>query len=103
MPLDPANAKKVEAWLQKKFLGGLVCSACHTNRWQIIGLAMAPGVERGGNIAITGQIVPMVQLACANCSNVMFFAAVPMGIDLEPLPSSDEPASPSPRRDRERS
>lgn len=87
MPLDQVQEQKIQAYLQRMFPAGLHCALCRANNWQmgpdlVVTTTWHPqGVSLGGGIQL-----PMIQLACINCGNVLHFAAKPMGVIPAPVP-----------------
>jgi len=82
--LTEEQKQKVIAHLQAKFAGA--CPICLTQAWTIGPLVHALPWASGA-IALGGGAVPMVVVVCNNCSFVAHFAAVPIGIVVEPRAS----------------
>src|SRR5262245_37398578 len=79
MPIDQAQLTKVQVWMRTKFPLGLACPACHQKNWDVVEIVSAP-TWAPNSIGLGGPTVPMVQMGCTNCGNVMFFAVAPMGL-----------------------
>jgi hypothetical protein len=47
---------------------------CGSTQWE------TGEIISGTNVPGHGDAVPMVQVICSNCGNVMFFAATPIGL-----------------------
>lgn len=78
MPLDEAQKQKVRGWLRSRNIRP-VCASCGARDWGAGEVVSSPVLDREGEV-IEELHVPMVQLVCANCSFVMLYAAVPMGL-----------------------
>ena len=90
MPLDERQLDKFKAWLKSKNANA-VCPSCGHRDWGVGDLVVAPKFEK--DIVLGGEMVPMVQLICRNCSYVRLYAAVPIGLlEKEPEEVSSEKA-----------
>lgn len=78
MPLDQAQAAKVQAWIKAK-APTFRYPACGSTNFTVGDIVSAP-VRTAGGVALGGPDVPMVQVICNNCVHVTLFAAVPMGL-----------------------
>ena len=78
MPLDEAQTEIVKKWLESKH-ASFICPVCSHNTWSPGDLVVAPRFA-SGSTEIGGQVIPMVQVICTNCSYIRFFAAVPIGL-----------------------
>jgi hypothetical protein len=72
---------KVRAYLTGK-LGN--CSGCGKRGYTIAGLITCPNFTFEAGVELGGSIIPMVAMACSNCSKMTFYAAIPMGLMPEP-------------------
>ena len=78
MPLNETQKKKFERWLNSK-MTSQQCVVCSANQWQTGEIVMAPTFS-GGGIHLGGPGVPMIQLLCTNCGQVVHFAAKAIGL-----------------------
>ncbi len=89
MPLNSADADKVQAWLQAKCTA-MVCPCCGSNTWGPGELgAMLP--MQGGNLTFNGSTTPVVPIVCQVCGFVRFFSAIMLGLVAPDQPPSDPP------------
>jgi len=74
MPLDQQQVVKAQAHLNGKLSA---CPVCGSKKFQTGEIIMGNTMHAGG-VVVGGAGVPMVQVVCGNCYNVMLFAATPM-------------------------
>jgi len=87
--LNEEQKKKLLEHLQKKFAGA--CPICVTNAWTI-GPLLHALPWTGGGVTLGGGAIPMVVVVCNNCSFVAHFAAVPIGIVVDPAKPAQQQA-----------
>jgi len=81
-----ALSEKQLAKLNQHFKGKNIpvqCPLCHSNQLSTGDICISP-ILKNNNINLGGgPVVPMIQLICNNCGNIMHIAAVPvLGKDL---------------------
>ena len=80
MPLNKANAEKLQAWLQEKCLL-FVCAGCGQRQWnadEMIGSLM---MGNGGHVNIArAELAGFIPLTCLNCGYTVLFSATVIGI-----------------------
>ncbi len=78
MPLSESQKQKLRNWMKSKSIRP-TCASCGASDWGAGEIVSAPVLGSNGTPANDSH-VPMVQLVCVNCSYVMVYAAVPMGL-----------------------
>ncbi len=84
MPLNESQKQKLRSWLKSKGAHP-TCTSCGAQDWGAGEVVSAPILDGEGN-KVEDLHVPMVQLVCTNCSYVMMYAAVPIGLHPTDLP-----------------
>ena len=79
MPIDQTQQQTLLSWMRSKGVGAN-CHACGHSNWATGDVVSAAVMSPGGNVAIGGPSVPMVQVICGHCAHVVLFAAVPIGL-----------------------
>ena len=78
VPLNESQKQKFREWLKSRDVNP-TCASCGAEDWgtgEIISALMLDAEEN----VVKNSHVPMVQLVCRNCSYLMLYAAVPMGL-----------------------
>jgi len=78
LPLSGSQKQKLRAWMNSKGVRP-TCTSCGESDWGAGEVISSPVLTPEGTQAAESH-VPMVQLVCINCSYVMIYAAVPMGL-----------------------
>jgi hypothetical protein len=86
MPLGPAELQKIQAWMQKTFVGALSCPVCRMSGWSVNDQLVIASTWMPGGVALGGGGIPMVQFECTNCGHILHFAAGPIGLVPQPPP-----------------
>jgi predicted nucleic-acid-binding Zn-ribbon protein len=73
MPLSHEQVHKLEQWWDSTGVDRK-CPRCGHGQWE------AGEIISGTDISGEGNVLPMVQVVCQNCSYVIMFAAMPIGI-----------------------
>ena len=84
MPLNESQKQKLRSWLKSKG-GRPTCASCGAQDWGAGEVVSAPILDGEGN-KVEDLHVPMVHLLITNCSYVMMYAAVPIGLHPTDLP-----------------
>jgi hypothetical protein len=78
LQLTEAQMTQLRVWIANR-APGLTCHVCQGQHgWAIEGLVAAPTLVAG--LHLGRPRTPLVQMTCSNCFNVIFFAAVPIGL-----------------------
>ncbi len=78
VPLNEGQKQKLRDWMKSKGVRP-TCASCGEKDWGA-GEIISATVLSAEGIQISEAHVPMVQIVCTNCSYVMSYAAVPMGL-----------------------
>lgn len=78
MPLNESQKQKLRSWLRSKGVRP-TCTSCGAQDWGAGEIISAAILDNEGN-KVQDLHVPMVQLVCTNCSYVMVYAALPIGL-----------------------
>ena len=78
MSLSESQKHKLRGWLSSKGVHP-TCASCGGTDWGAGEIVSAPILDTEGAHREDSH-VPMVQLVCTNCSYLMLYAAVPMGL-----------------------
>ena len=78
MPLSTSQKQKLRDWMKSKGVKH-TCASCGESDWGAGEIISSPVLAPDGVQAAESH-VPMVQIICINCSYVMVYAAVPMGL-----------------------
>jgi predicted nucleic-acid-binding Zn-ribbon protein len=78
MPLSEDQIETVQNHFRRLNID-VTCYACNTSKWSLGEIVASPGFS-GGNIALGGPIVPLVQVICERCGYAMHFAAKLVGL-----------------------
>ncbi len=78
MPLSASQKQKLRDWMKSKGIRPN-CASCGESDWGAGEMVSSPVLTPNGTPAAESH-VPMVQIICINCSYVMVYAAVPMGL-----------------------
>lgn len=78
VPLSEPQKQKLRDWLRSKGVHP-VCASCGARDWGAGELVSVPILDHDGAHRSDSH-VPMVQLVCTNCSYLMLYAAVPIGL-----------------------
>lgn len=78
MPLSEVQKEKLRNWLSDKGANPK-CVSCGAEKWGAGEVVSVPILDQDGNQQ-DDSCVPMVQLVCTNCSYLMLYAAVPIGL-----------------------
>lgn len=78
LPLSASQKQKLRDWMKSKGIRS-ACASCGESDWGAGELISSPVLTPDGTQAADLH-VPMVQLVCINCSHVMVYAAVPIGL-----------------------
>jgi predicted nucleic-acid-binding Zn-ribbon protein len=78
MPLNESQKLKLRDWLRSNDVNP-TCVSCGGTDWGAGEIVSAPILDAGGAHREDSH-VPMVQLVCTNCSYLMLYAAVPIGL-----------------------
>ena len=73
MPLSHEQVHKLEQWWDSTGVARK-CPMCGHVQWE------AGEIVSGTDVSGQGSVLPMVQVICQNCSYVMMFAAMPIGL-----------------------
>lgn len=73
MPLSHEQVHKLEQWWDSTGVKRS-CPMCANGQWE------AGELVSGSDVSGQGNVLPMVQVICGNCSHVMLFAAMPIGL-----------------------
>ena len=73
MPLSDEQVNKLEQWWNSVGVDR-TCPMCGNGQWD------AGEIISGSDVSGEGNVLPMVQVICQNCSYVMMFAAMPIGL-----------------------
>ena len=73
MPLTHEQVNKLEQWWDSTGVERK-CAMCGHGQWE------AGEIISGTDVSGQGSVLPMVQVICQNCSYVMMFAAMPIGL-----------------------
>ncbi len=73
MPLTHEQVHKLEQWWDSAGVERK-CPMCGHGQWE------AGEIISGSDVSGQGSVLPMVQVICQNCSYVMMFAAMPIGL-----------------------
>ena len=90
MALTEEQRNKISDWLRLKKVN-MACPSCGEAEWATGDIVAIPKFKEG--LILGGEVIPMIQLVCANCSYVRLYAAIPIGL-LEPK-SEESPAGKS--------
>jgi predicted nucleic-acid-binding Zn-ribbon protein len=71
MPLSDEQVNKLEQWWDSAGVDR-TCPMCGNGHWD------AGEIISGSDVSGEGNVLPMVQVICQNCSYVMLFAAMPI-------------------------
>lgn len=78
MPLSEPRKQKLRDWMKSKGIRP-TCASCGQSDWGTGDIVSA--LVLGSNGTPAGNLhVPMVQLVCVNCSYMMVYAAMPIGL-----------------------
>ena len=78
MPLSASQKQKLRGWIKSKGIKP-TCASCGESDWGAGEIISSPVLSPRGMQAAESH-VPMAQLVCINCSHVMLYAAVPIGL-----------------------
>lgn len=78
MSLSELQKHKLRGWLKSKNVHP-TCVSCGGTDWGAGEIVSAPILDTDG-AHLEDSHVPMVQLVCTNCSYLMLYAAVPIGL-----------------------
>ena len=78
MPLSASQKQKLRDWMKSKGVRP-TCASCGERDWGAGEMVSSPVLTLDGVQAAESH-VPMVQIICINCSYVMVYAAVPIGL-----------------------
>lgn len=78
VPLSEVQKEKLRNWLNDKDANPR-CVSCGAEEWGVGEIVSAPILDLDGDPQDDSH-VPMVQLVCTNCSYLMLYAAVPIGL-----------------------
>jgi predicted nucleic-acid-binding Zn-ribbon protein len=73
MPLNDEQVNKLEQWWDSAGVDR-TCPMCGNGQWD------TGEIISGSDVSGEGNVLPMVQVICQNCSYVMMFAAMPIGL-----------------------
>ena len=73
MPLTHEQVHKLKQWWDSTGVERR-CPMCGHGQWE------AGEIISGNDVTGQGSVLPMVQLICQNCSYVMMFGAMPIGL-----------------------
>ena len=73
MALSHEQVHKLEQWWDSSE-EDRKCPICGNGQWE------AGEIISGSDVSGEGNVLPMVQVICQNCSYVMMFAAMPIGL-----------------------
>ena len=73
MPLTHEQVHKLKQWWDSTGVERR-CPMCGHGQWE------AGEIISGNDVSGQGSVLPMVQVICQNCSYVMMFAAMPIGL-----------------------
>ena len=85
MELTPEQITKVQNWMREYWADGGKCSICHNTNWTISTI-LAQALPFNRKEIKTSPQLPLVNVSCDTCGQVVFFSAILLGV----VPQSEE-------------
>ena len=76
MPFDARQQEILRTWSAAK--SAMSCPLCKGKDWQIADLILPPLISHA--TAPTGEGIPLLEVICKRCGNVLFFSAEHLGL-----------------------